>query len=413
MSSRAALTGAAEAGPYADPGSTRGMKVKPSAALRIWGLLTPAERRGAVALLGLMFVGMLLETLGVGLVIPAIALLTRSDLAHSYPVLQPALQALGGSDQRTLVIWGMLVLVGVYFVKGLFLAFLAWRQMGFAFGVQAQVSQSLFTIYLRQPYPFHLQRNSANLIRNVISEVNMLTFNVMLPGMSLLGECLVLLGLCALLLFVEPVGALIVMGVLGAASWGFHHLTRMRIARWGEARLYHEGLRIQHLQQGLGGAKEVKLLGREADFLEQYRVHNVQSASMGRSQSILQQLPRLWRELLAGGGLAILVVSVLGQGRPLEAVLPALGVFAAAAFRLIPSVTRVISAMQSLRYGLPVIDVLCAEFKLAVPEATGARTPVRPFRTALELSGVTYTYPGAPGPALNDVSIAVRCGESV
>lgn len=372
-----------------------------------------AERRSAVLLLGLMFIGMVLETLGVGLVIPALALLTQRDLVSNYPVLQPALQALGNPSQQTLVIGGMLVLVGVYLIKALFLAYLAWRQMRFAFGVQAQLSQRLFTVYLRQPYTFHLQRNSAQLIRNVINEVSMITGNGIQPYMMLLTESLVLLGLCTLLLLVEPLGALVVVSVLGTAAWGFHRLTRGRIARWGQARQHHEGLRIQHLQQGLGGAKDVKLLGRETDFLEQYRVHNAQSARVGQLQSTLQQLPRLWLELLAVGGLAILVISMLAQDRALEAVLPTLGLFAAAAFRIMPSVNRVLGAVQSLRYGLPVIDILHTELKLATPEAAGTHSPVTPFRAALELSQITYAYSGAAEPALKDISLAIQRGESV
>jgi len=386
---------------------------KLSTARKIWDLLTFAERRSAVVLLGLMLIGMVLETLGVGLVIPAIALLTQSEFARNYPALQPALQALGNPNQRSLAVGGMLVLVGVYLIKTLFLAFLAWRQTRFAFDVQMQLSQRLFTLYLRQPYTFHLQRNSAQLIRNVINEVSVFTFNEILPGMTLLTESLVLLGLCSLLLVIEPLGALIVASVLGTAAWGFHHLTRGHIARWGEARQHHEGLRIQHLQQGLGGAKDVKLFGRETEFLEQYRLHNVQSARVGQLQQTLTQLPRLWLELLAVSGLAILVISMLAQNRALEAVLPTLGLFAAAAFRLIPSVIRVLNSVQSLRYGLPVIDILHTELKLATPEVAGTHSPVTPFRAALELSQITYTYPSTAEPVLKDISLAIQRGESV
>ena len=386
---------------------------KLSTAHKIWSLLTSAERRSAVALLGLMLIGMVLETLGVGLVIPALALLTQHDSARHYPALQPALQALGNPSQQNLVIGGMLVLVGVYLVKALFMALLAWRQMRFAYGVQAQLSQRLFTIYLRQPYTFHLQRNSAQLMRNVTGEVSMFTFNGILPGMMLFTESLVMLGLCSLLLIVEPLGALIVVSVLGAAAWGFYRLTRGRIARWGIARQYHDGLSIQHLQQGLGGAKDVKLLGREADFLEQYRVHNAQSARVGQLQATLQQLPRLWLELLAVSGLAILVISMLAQGRALEAVLPTLGLFAAAAFRLMPSVNRILGAMQSLRYGLPAIDTLHTEINLTTPAIASTYSPVMPFRVDLVLNQVTYAYPGAANPALKNISLAIQRGESV
>lgn len=385
----------------------------PTTARKIWGLLTSAERRSAVLLLGLMFIGMVLETLGVGLVIPAIALLTQREFAGKYPVLQPAIQLLGNPSQQSLIIGGMLVLVGVYLVKAIFLAMLAWRQTRFAFGLQVQLSQRLFTVYLHKPYTFHLQRNSAQLMRNVIHEVDLVTSTAIAPGMTLLAECLVILGLCSLLLLVEPLGALVVATVLGMAAWGFHRLTRGRVARWGEARQHHDGLRIQHLQQGLGGAKDVKLLGRETDFLEQYRVHNTQSARAGELQQIFLQLPRLLLEVLAVTGLAILVVGMLAQDRALDAVVPTLGLFAAAAFRLMPSVNRVLGAVQTLRYGLPVIDILHAELKLSSPQAPGPHTASTPFCVALELDHVTYTYPNAARPALEDLSLTISRGELV
>lgn len=384
-----------------------------STARKIWNILTSSERRSALVLLGLMFIGMVLETLGVGVVIPALGLLTQGDAARNYPALQSVLQALGNPSQQILVIGGMLLLVGVYLIKTLFLAFLVWRQTCFVYGVQAQLSQRLFTVYLQQPYTFHLQRNSAQLIRNVINEVGIFAGNGVMSAIILLTESLVLIGLCSLLLIVEPVGALIVLSVFGTAAWGFNRLTRTHIARWGEARQYHEGLRIQHLQQGLGGAKDVKLLGREIEFLAQYHLHNVRSARVGQLQTTLQQFPRLWLELLAVSGLAIVVISMLLQGRALEAVLPTLGMFAAAAFRLMPSVNRVLGAVQSLRYCLPVIDVLHTEINLVTPEVASTRSLVAPFQVALELSQITYAYSSAAQPALKDVSLAIQRGESV
>lgn len=387
--------------------------VKQSTSNKIAGLLTPSERRSALVLLGLMCVGMLLETLGVGLVIPAIALLTQSDLARDYPMVQPILEALGNPSQQALVIAGVLTLVGVYLIKTLFLAFLAWKQTRFAFGVRVQLSQRLFATYLRQPYLFHLQRNSAQLIRNVTSEVDLFTGNGILPSLLLITESLVLIGLCSLLLAVEPLGALIVLGVLGMAALGFHRLSRKHIVRWGVARQHHQGLRMQHLQQGLGGAKDVKLLGREADFLEQYRLHNAGCARVEQLQSTLQQLPRLWLELLAVSGLAILVISMLAQARPIEAVVPTLGLFAAAAFRLMPSVNRILGAVHSLRYALPVIDLLHKELTPATQTLAGPHAHTTRFQATLELSQVTFTYPGAAKPALRDISLAIQRGESI
>lgn len=380
---------------------------------KIYSLLTPAERRRALVLLGLMFIGMLLETLGVGLVVPAITLLTQGDLATNYPVLQPLLRALGNPSQQSLILYAMLVLVGVYLIKVMFLALLGWRQTRFVFGLRTRLSQQLFTSFLRQPYTFHLQNNSSRLIHLVIAEVDIFTGNGITPAITVLTEALVLLGLCSLLLLVEPIGALIVVGVLGAAVWGSHRLTRERIVRWGEARHHHGVLRVQHLQHGLGGAKDVKLLGREADFLNRFHTHNVQSARVEQLHSFLQLIPRLWLELFVVSGLTILVVSMLAQDRALGAVVSTLALFAAATFRIMPSVNRVLGGVQSLRYGVTVIDSLHKELNLSAPAPASTRTPVTPFRAALELGQVTYTYPGAAEPSLIEISLAVKHGESV
>jgi ABC-type multidrug transport system fused ATPase/permease subunit len=361
---------------------------------------------------------MILETLGVGLVIPALALLTARDLAASYPSVVPLLERVGNPGPRELVVLGMLALVSVYLIKALFLGFLAWQQTRFAFGLQRQLSHRLFDIYLRQPYSFHLRRNSAELIHNVINQVGSLTSYGVLPGIIFLNEGFALVGLGCLLFAIEPLGALLSLGVLGAAGWGFHQFTHHRIARWGAARVTHEALRLQHVQQGLGGVKEVKLLGREEQFLAQYRRHNDESSRAGQSAMTLQQLPRLWLELIAIVGLAILVLTMVLQDRPLEGVVGTLAVFAAAGFRLIPSMNRLMVAVLSLRYCGPVIDTLYAELQLAEPTA-GATSgqsvacPATGVQREIRLSNITFTYENACRPALDGLSIVIHKGESV
>lgn len=378
---------------------------------KLWYLLTTDQRHAAIVLLGLMLIGMLLETLGIGLVIPALALMTQGDLAVKYPALAPWLNSLGNPSHEQLIIYGMLVLVGAYAIKTLFLAFLAWRQARFVYGLQAILSQRLFTGYLHQPYAFHLQRNSAQLIRNAIGQVGEIT-NTIQQGLMLITEILVLLGISALLLAIEPLGALLVVSTLGLAGWGFNRLTRGHILRWGEARQHHEGLRIQHLQQGLGGAKDVKLLGREGDFLAQYQRHSIGSARVGQRQAALQALPRLWLELLAVTGLAALVLVIIVQGKPMEALLPTLGLFAAAAFRLMPSVNRILGAVQSVRFSLPVIDTLHSELCLLDNASPPLRGQPLPFKKELVLDQVRFNYPSAETQALRGVSLTIPRGVS-
>ncbi len=392
--------------------SNMSTKMRISVFAKVWMLLTSAQRKSTLVLLGLMGISMALETLGIGLVIPVIALLVQEDLAGNYPKVQPVLHMLGNPTQVQLITGGMVALVGIYLCKNVFLAYFTWMQQRFANDVLVQVSQRLFTTYLRQPYTFHLQRNSAQLIRNATSEVGVFR-NAILQGMTLLTECLVLVGITALLLMVEPVGALIVTLVLGVAALSFHHITRRYILRWGELRMYHAGLSTQHLMQGLGGAKDVKLLGRESDFIEQYRTHNTQGAKVSRYQATLQALPRLWIELLAVAGLAILVLTMLAQGRVAASIISTLGLFAAAAFRLMPSVSRVLGSVQSLRYSRPAIDTMLVEFQLDAPEFVTKTKSTAILQTNIQLCDISYAYPGASESALNGLLLTIKKGETV
>jgi ABC-type multidrug transport system fused ATPase/permease subunit len=356
---------------------------------------------------------MVLETCGIGLVIPVLGLLTSQDIAASFPTLKPVLAALGGPTREQLIVVSMLALIGVYGIKALFLALLAWRQARFAFETQASLSEQLFHGYLRQPWTFHLQRNSAQLIRNAVTEVSQFANNALMPGMILVTESLVVIGITALLIFIEPLGALLVVSALCLAALTFQRITRDRILRWGKARQYHDGLRIQHLQQGLGGAKDVKLLGREDDFFAQYSTHNLGSARASSRQNTMKQLPRLWLELLAVTGLAGLVLVMIAQGKPLVALLPILGVFAAAAFRLMPSANRLLGAVQSVRYSLPVIQALNCEIQSLDTGPLLQWHSSLPFKKTLTLEDIGFKYPNAETPALRGVSMTIRLGSSV
>jgi len=389
-----------------------------STVLEIYGLLNKGERRRIIVLFGLMVIGMGLEMLGIGLVIPAVTLLLQADPSEAYPPLAVVLEILGQPTQIQLITGGMLLLVGVYLIKALFLGFLAWYQNDFAFGVQRHISRELFSTYLHQPYAFHLQRNSAQLIRNAVNEVHKLWFLILNPTLVVLGEGLVLVGVTCLLFIVEPIGALLVVLILGFAAWGFHLFTRGRLLRLGIARQHHDGQRIQELQQGLGGVKEAKVLGRESGFLAKYEEHNAESARIEQFQATLQLLPRLWIELLAVSGLATLIIAMLAQGQEAAAIVPTLGLFAAAAFRLMPSAYRVLGAIQNLPYGMPVIKILREELKLTpgLPVNTEIDIDSRVrncFKHDIELEDVDYGYPSSKEAALKSLSISIRKGESI
>lgn len=378
----------------------------------IISILTPVERRRGLRLLGLIFIGMISETLGIGLVVPAIALFMQDNIAITYPKLAPIIGFLGNPSKTELIAGGLMVFVFVYLFKNLFLSYLAWQQNKFNTEVMVNLSRRLFTLYLRQPYAFHLQRNSSELIRNIVNEVGYYLNTGLNSGMIIITEGLVLIGIVILLIIMEPVGALGLFLIIGLAGLTFQKLTRNRVSRWGNTRQAHDGLRIKQVQQGLGGVKDVLLLGREADFLNQYNFHNRAQAEASLKMAFLQALPRLWLEVMAVTSIAVLVLLLIAQGRDTESIIPVLALFGAAAFRLLPSIGKILAAAQSVRFGDSVLEMLKSELQLEIHSEDKVKEHTSLVGN-IDLKNICFTYATASSPALKNISLTIHKGETV
>ena len=293
---------------------------------------------------------------------------------------------------------------------------MTWRQSRFSADLSANLSQRLFLGYLHQPYTFHLQRNSSDLIRNIQSEVVLFT-DVSKAAIVMSTEFSVLLTTIVFLFVVEPAGAFFVTSFLGIIAFLFHRVTKGKLLKWGKQRQINDGFAIKHLLQGLGGVKDVKLFGREEQFLQEYSKYNSSSARLLAKVLTLGQAPRLYLEVLSVIGLAGLVISMILQSKPLDQLIPILGVFVVAAFRMIPSVIRILSSMQTFRYIRPVVDVLSNEF-LMIQKTQEQKLISNPsekidFNNAIELKEVIFYYPGSSVPALNGISIKIKKGETI
>ena len=380
----------------------------------IFSLLEPTHKRSLKILLILLIIGVFFEMIGLGIMIPALTVMLQTDIGKEFPAIKPFLNFIGNPKQEVLIIMGMVMLVVVNLIKAVFLMYMTWRQSRFAAELSAYLSQRLFLGYMQLPYAFHLQRNSSELIRNIQAEV-VLFIEVVKAAIILSTEVSVLLTTVIFLLIIEPTGALGVTCFLALGASVFYRIIKTKIANWGKQRQYHDGLATKHLFQGLGGVKDVKILGREEEFLEEYAKHNFDSSRILAKVLTIGQAPRLYLELLAVFGLAVLViVMMLNQKRPDE-LIPVLGVFVVAAFRMIPSVNRIMGAIQTSRYSKSVVELLNKEFKIiqknSVPQP--AKKSIELFTTSLELHGLTFKYPGVEAMALNNISLQINKGETV
>ena len=375
-------------------------------------MLGSDQRRSAIFLIGLMLIGMMLETLGVGLILPVLSLMINGNLTSDYPFLAPWISYLGNPSQEKLVVFAMMALTLVAIIKVLFLIFLTWRQANFTLRTSTDFSLRLFTLYLRQPYAFHLQRNSAKLIRNTIGQVGGL-LGAVASCMMITAESLILLGILTLMLIVEPMGTLWIATTFGLTSWVFYRFTKERLNRWGEEYQHHDGLRIQYLQEGLGAAKEIKLMGCEKEFIDRYNIRNLGTAQIIRKETILRALPRFWMELLAVSGISLIVIIMIAQNRPMDSLVSTLGLFAAAAFRIMPSANRLLSAAQNVRFSWPTVNNLHKEFTLLNESKLQEDSSPLSFKEKLVLEDISFRYPSTEKLTLEEISLSISKGDSV
>lgn len=374
----------------------------------VWRLFTNSDRVAFIRIVVMVIIGMFLETVSLGIVVPIIGILTQDNYQEKYPWI---VDLFGSLSREELISAVMVAMVIIYIVRSLFLFWSLWIQKGFSASVSGRLSQSLFSIYLRQPYMFHLQRNSSTLMRNAKNATSVVTCGVD-PFLVLLTDGLVAIAMFSLLIYVEPIGTLAVLIVFGVSTLLFQRLTRRRIDNWGYRVDYHETKILQHLQEGFGGAKDVKILGRENEFLSQHEKHLGESIRINRIYNVILTLPRSFMEIITIVGLCLLVVSMVVRDRPLSDIVPILGLFAAAAFRVMPSINRLLMATQTLIFNRAIIASVYRDFLLDTPEVNSAQR-VEPFAKQLELKDVSFKYPTAATPSLQNVSLVVRRGEAV
>jgi len=384
-------------------------KVSTAETVRIvWNLFTRKDRVAFIRIVLMVIVGMFLETISLGIVVPIIGILTQDDYQQKYPFI---VDIFGELSREELISAVMVAMVLIYIVRSLFLFWSLWIQKGFSASVSGRLSQSLFAIYLRQPYMFHLQRNSSTLMRNAKNATSVVTCGVD-PFMVLLTDGLVAIAMFTLLIYVEPIGTIAVLLVFGLSTSTFQRLTRRRIDSWGHQVDHHETKILQHLQEGFGGAKDVKILGRENEFLSQHEKHLKRSIRISRIYNVILTLPRSFMEVITIVGLCLLVVSMVVRGRELSEIVPVLGLFAAAAFRVMPSINRLLMATQTLIFNRSIIAAVYRDFQLDAPDL-GKYVKNSPFANSLELHDVSFQYPTAARASLQKVSLVVRRGEAV
>ena len=147
------------------------------------------------------------------------------------------------------------------------MSYLIWKQQKFLATITVRISSLLFKNYLYSPYLFHLQKNSSILLNNTIGETETFVRGYLNSALFFLIELFITLGICIILLIIEPIGFLVTGLFFGISLYIFSKMTKNKIQTWGELRQKYQRYLIKCLQEGFGGIKDIKIFGRENRFI--------------------------------------------------------------------------------------------------------------------------------------------------
>jgi ABC-type multidrug transport system fused ATPase/permease subunit len=386
----------------------------------LWKVFAHFDRRAqlrAGALIVMMIAVALLEIVGIALLLPFLEVLSAPDAATSSRLLSWVKSVFGPQSSTELLLAMGMTITAFYLVKNIGTLGLYYAQGRFVFFMEAMFARRLLGTYLAQPYTFHLQRNSALLLHNVTMAVSQVFMIGVMPFLSVLMEFFVIAAIFVAVFHVEPVAALAATGSLAAPIVVFYLVLRRRLAFFGARIERHGAASKQWINQSLGAVRDIAILGRGGYFLRRFADERVTEARYRNWSNLSTLAPRPLIETIAIAGLVVVMAVILKDGERANTVLPVLGVFGVAAFRIMPSLNRLAANFTRMRVGRAAVENVLADLALGVPagwEETDADQTAAPMPMGnIRFENVTYSYPAAAGVAVSDVSLTIPEGGSV
>lgn len=381
---------------------------------KLYALMSRGERRRFFLLLPPVTIMALLQVVGIASVLPFLALVTNPGVIETNSYLAWAYDFLGfGSVDSFLIFAGLAVLV-LLVASNAFTAFTEYLLLRYSWHLNHSLSVRLLKEYLAKPYVFFLDRNTAGLATNILSEVKQAVRGFVLASLQLITRGIVTAFILGLLVALYPLLALLTFGFLGAAYGVTFLLVRRGMAEAGRLRSQSDRARFQAASEALSGIKDIKILGREEPFLRRFERHSRTYEKQMARQQIIALLPRYAFETIAFGGMLLIVLVLLMQGSGVAQIVPTLGVFAFATLRLLPALQNLFASLTAMRFTTSSIDVLHRDLQATGRhEMPAAASAPLPFERSLELRGIRFSYPGTDKPVLDDFGLKIEANTSV
>lgn len=349
----------------------------------------------------------LLQTAGVASIAPFIVLLTNKDLIHKNPIIDYIYTHFGFTSDVTFLIFLACTVISVIVASNAIAALSTWLIFKFSLSLGTQIQDSLFKHYINQDIVYHSRKNSAEIISIITQETPRMTYMVLQPILFLVSQFFVVFLISAGLIYVDFMLALQATLVIGGGYLVVYKLTKNRLAYHGQKVWDANNSRIKTLNECLGGFKEVKLLGNEADYAARVHTDNVKVLHSAAIMGLMADIPKFVIETTALCAIMMLAVYLLYTTNSAEKVISILSLYAMAGYKLLPAAQIVFKSISSIKGNILVVNEVYPHV-MAGRNVDLHHPPCDPLpihNKSLRLQDISYIYPQSPQKALDRINL--------
>ncbi|MHB8789317.1 MAG: ABC transporter ATP-binding protein [Desulfobulbaceae bacterium] len=370
-----------------------------------------------VLVLGLMLVAACFEAVGLGVVPVFITLMMEPVKLAGLPVVGGWFAGMPEQTSPGIMVWGSLVLLSVYLLKNVFLVGVYYVQNIVVEDQRIKLSSRVFQAYQNAPYEWHLQRNSSEFIRNVNLDTRTIIEQILMPFMAVIMSSFMTVVVITVLVVVTPGAALLAVVTVGggfiAVVTGFRKILR----RFGEIIKQENKLSVQAVMQGMGAMIDARIMHCEEYLINIFRNSIKRMARAQTLQKTVSASSPYIIEILCIFGLLVVLMSLVMQSGDLQSQLSMLSLFGVATIRLRQTMGVAAGSINTInvaRSSIPhIVEDLSAIDKLLWGKKAKKQGKTIGDFQRLELKGVTYKYPGGDTPAVKDINLELKQGESI
>ena len=377
---------------------------------KIIKLFDKSDKTLLVSVFLLIFTASIIEMLGVASIMPFIGLLTDPETFTNTKYFSFIQSIIGDSQVNIIVVTGILVIT-LFIFSNLLNAFTFWKIVKFAATQNHRISSLLMAKYLDQNYSFFIKSDVSNISRNILDESCVLSEGIILPYLQVIAKSLIVVTISILLmivnykLFIASILFLLIIYLL------IYKNIKSLLERNGNERLQENNKRFKNTHDAFNSIKDVKFYNIEKHYIDLFSNAANKYSFLTAKSILFSHLPKYLIEIFAFGGIFSLVLYLIAIDNSLIGNLPLLSVFILAAYRLLPSLQQIFANLTTIRFNLPVLDLLDNIFHLPENHKPVITDNLK-FEKSIKFNNISFGYEKNK-PIIDDISFTINKGDFI